>query len=123
MDIKKLDLAGSWAYFDAVDERIGRLGFFLLPVSPEIERETVRGYDRDDYDAIFKSVKKLILDWDLTADGEKLECTDETKNEYLPHLLRIRVRREVKTPDEKDSELLGPAIYKHADEISNFVKN
>lgn len=126
MDVKNLDLGGSWVTLKAVNEKVGELKFRVKPIDTTLEIEIEKLISADKDKELANKIGDIILDWDLLEDGKKLNCNQENKAKYLPYLVRLPVEPydpENKILSEPNKGYLGTQLLAYASDIGNFVKN
>ena len=107
MNVSDLKKDGEWLELEAESERIGKLRFKVLPFTADIDM----GAD------LMGNFVKIIADWDLEKDGEKLPCDEANIKEYMP------VVAVISTKLEEGTSFVGVEILKFAQNVDNFVKN
>ena len=108
MDVSKIEKQGEWLELEAVSEKIGKLRFKIQPITTDIRLS----------EEVEESLAKIVVDWDLEKDGEKLPCNEETIKEYMPFISVV----EVKSEDDR-ATYVGIEIIRFAQNVDNFVKN
>ncbi len=108
MNIKKL-VEGEWMEFEPEDERIGQLRLRVRPMGLDIAAWDLTGPAQ-----MVKVLSELVIDWNLDADGEKIECTPETRATYLPSIYLIKT---------KNGGFVGNEVLAFCQNIGNFLKN
>jgi len=108
MDVAKIEKHGEWLELEAVSEKIGKLRFKIQPITTGIRLS----------EEVEESFVRIIVDWDLEKDGEKLPCNEETVKEYMPFISVVEVKSESDRPT-----FVGIEIIKFAQDVDNFVKN
>ncbi len=108
MNIKKL-VEGEWMEFEPEDERIGELRLRVRPLGLDIAGIELTGAAQ-----MVKVLSDLVMDWNLDADGERIECTPETRATYLPSLYLIKT---------KAGGYVGNEVLAFCQSIGNFLKN
>lgn len=133
MDVSKFQMEGEWLDLEVKSEKKDKsLRLRIKPLSAKDQSDLADAASKDVRE-FFSSISKVIIDWDLTQNGEKLPCNDEEKEKYLPFLIGM----EIKEPEKKDEELdedeeeekekfpnlIGFEILKFAQNFDNFIKN
>ena len=113
MEVKHL-IEGEW--LEAETEKAGPVKLRIRYVS---YHEAVLFRKLKSEEASLEAIENLIIDWDLTDDGKKLECSKENKIKYVPYLIGL----DLKTEDGKSTKSLGLEIMQFAITVSNFTKN
>ena len=71
-----------------------------------------------------KVFRKMLIDavsgWDLTSDGQAIQCNAENRDKYLPIILGLQLKVE---EGEKYGDVLGVALLGFAADSENFLKN
>ena len=113
MDISKL-VEGAWLELYPADERIGpvRLKVNPLPTDTRIDPDVVDGA------ALIEKVTRLVLDWNFESNGEKIECTPETRQKYMGNILRLELKS-----DTEEKAYVAWELIKFCASIDNFLKN
>ena len=145
MDVSKFQIKGEWLELEVASKKvIGPLKFLVKPLSSDDQLD-MADISREDRKAFLNKIQDLVIDWDLTKDGEKLECSDENKKSYLPYLIPMNLKEEKKKKeDEGPKEILadedldkkpeakrarfiqdtvGLRILGFAQDFTNFIKN
>jgi len=107
MDISKLLTAGEWLEVEGVEgyEDFGAFKLKIAPLDPmayfdllaqtkELPGDFLDERAREKVANFISLILELVKDWDFMNDGEKVECTPETKGLYLQRLLWRRVKGE-----------------------------
>lgn len=137
MDVSKFQIKGEWLELEVKSKKlVGPLKFLIKPLSSD-EQLDMADLGREERKKFLAKIQDLVLDWDLTKNGEKLECNDENKKSYLPYLIPMTLK-EKKEEEEKeitaDMDLdkpkpkkipgtVGLAILGFAQDFTNFIKN
>jgi len=74
---------------------------------------------------ITEALIDTVLGWDITLDGQPIECNEANRREWLPYLLGLKVIREDEGQRDKFSldDILGMALLYFAGDPENFLKN
>ena len=142
MDVSKFQVEGEWLELKINSDRVpDPVRFKVKPLSAieQIEYGDVARESREKY---FDKLYDLILDWDLTKNGSKLECTPENRSLYMKFLLPLELEEEKKEgepkeiladedkdkadeeePGKKLKSSVGLAIFEFASDFTNFIKN
>jgi len=121
MDISKLN-SGAWLEVEPIDEKIGTIRLKLSSISMVQAEEFTEIFSEENQNAvrrIMDQISELIVDWNLESEGKKIECNEENKKRYLPHIFKVMVRDE----DKEEPVILGAKIIEFAQNIDNFLKN
>ena len=87
MDVSKFQIKGEWLELEIKSKKVeGPMKFLVKPLSSD-EQMDMAEVGREDRKAFLNKIQDLVLDWDLTKNGEKLECDAESKSVYLPYLI------------------------------------
>lgn len=108
MDVARIEKEGEWLELEAVSEKIGGLRFKVLPITTSTRLT----------DEVEDTFVKIICDWDLDKDGDRLPCNEETIREYMPFVSVVEVKSE-----NEQRAFVGGEIIRFARDINNFVKN
>lgn len=143
MDVSKFQINGEWLELEVESKKVvGPLKFLIKPLSSDDQLD-MADIGRDDQKKFLNTVIDLVLDWDLTRNGEKLPCEGEDKELYLKYLIPMNLKEEKKEEkeDDKPKEIMadedldkkpkpkkipgtiGLAILGFAQDFGNFIKN
>lgn len=142
MDVSKFQIKGEWLELEVESKKvIGPLKFLVKPLSSDDQLD-MADVSREDKKGFLNKIQDLVLDWDLTKNGEKLECNAESKSIYLPYLIPMNLKEEKEDEKEKgimaDEDLdekpepkrarfiqdtVGLRILGFAQDFTNFIKN
>jgi len=144
MDVSKFQIKGEWLELEVESKKvIGPLKFLVKPQTSNDQLDMAE-IGRDDKKGFLTKILDLILDWDLTKNGEPLLCDDENKKAYMPYLIPMNLKKEEKKKEEEPKEILadedldekpepkrarfiqdtvGLRILGFAQDFSNFIKN
>ena len=136
MDVSKFQIKGEWLELEVKSKKlIGSLKFLIKPLSSS-EQLDMADIGRESRTEFLDKIQDLVMDWDLTKDGEKLVCDEENKKSFLPYLIPMTLKEE----EEKEKEItadedlneskakkipgtVGLAILGFAQDFTNFIKN
>jgi hypothetical protein len=107
MNIKNL-VEGEWLELQPEDERIGALRLRVRPLSMDLAATELTGVPQ-----MLALLEGLVMDWNLEADGVKIDCTPETRAAYLPSLYLLKV---------KDGGFVGNEALAFCQQIGNFLR-
>jgi len=144
MDVSKFQIKGEWLELEVKSKKvIGPLKFLVKPLSSDDQLD-MADVSREDKKGFLNKIQDLVLDWNLTKNGETLPCDAENKAAYLPYLIPMNLKEEEKEEDEKPKEILadedldkkpepkrarfvqdtvGLRILGFAQDFTNFIKN
>jgi hypothetical protein len=117
MDIGKLNVDGEWLELEPENEKFGP---FKVKVIPNPFYDAIVDTINQDVTSL---LKRLVVDWDLEKNGEKLPCTKEHKNSYLPTLAGWKIKNAKYTDEGVNYKSVGSEIIAFSQEIDNFTKN
>ena len=137
MDISKFQLGGEWLELK-VKHQDGEMPLKLLvkPLSAP-EQMDLGELARKNTKKFIAKTDDLVLDWDLTEEGERFPCTPENKKKVLPYLTFMSLIEDEEPQDveeKKDEEpqdvepkkaarTVGIAVIEFAQNFDNFIKN
>lgn len=113
MEVKHLN-EGEWLTVDT--EKAGPVKLRIRYVS---YHEAVLFQKLKDEEASLDTIEGLVVDWDLTDNGKKVECSKENKVKYVPFLIGLTLKAE----EGEARRSLGQEIMRFALDPGNFVKN
>ena len=139
MDVTKFQIKGEWLELDVESEKVeGPMKFLIKPLSSDGQLDMAE-VGRESHKDFLNKIQDLVIDWDLTNNGEKLECNDENKKLYLPYLIPMNLKAEKAEKEEgkevmadedldkpkiqKIPDSVGLAILGFAQDFGNFIKN
>lgn len=136
MDVSKFQIKGEWLEIEVASKKIiGPLKFLVKPLSSE-DQIDMASIGRENAKEFLTKIQDLVLDWNLTNNGESLICDDENKKSYLPYLIPMDLKKEKKEEKEimadedldepkveKIPDSVGLAILGFAQDFGNFIKN
>jgi len=136
MDVSKFQMKGEWLELEVESKKlVGPLKFLVKPLSSD-EQLDMAEIGRESSKKFLTKVQDLVMDWDLTKNGEKLECNEENKESFLPYLIPMSLKKEEEEEKEvtADEDLdkpkvkkipgtVGLAILGFAQDFANFIKN
>jgi len=136
MDVSKFQMSGEWLELEVESKKIvGPLKFLIKPLSSD-EQLSMADLGREDNKEFLTRIQDLVLDWDLTKNGEKLACDEENKKSYLPYLFPMTLKKEKEEEKELTADIdldepkpkkipgtVGLAILGFAQDFTNFIKN
>jgi len=84
MDVSKFQIKGEWLELEVESKKlIGPLKFMVKPLTSDDQLDMAE-ISREDKKGFLNKILDLVLDWDLTKNGEPLLCDDENKKAYMP---------------------------------------
>lgn len=136
MDVTKFQIKGEWLEIEVESEKVeGPLKFLIKPLSSDAQMDMAE-VGRESRKEFLTKIQDLVIDWDMTKNGEKLECSAENKKIYLPYLIpmNLKVKKEEEKEIMADEDLdkpktkkipdsVGLAILGFAQDFGNFIKN
>lgn len=136
MDVSKFQIEGEWLEVEVKSKKVtGPLKFLVKPLSSDDQLD-MADMGRENRKEFLIKIQDLVLDWDLTKDGKKLDCNDENKKSFLPFLIPMELKEEKEEEKEvmADEDLdepkskkipgsVGLAILGFAQDFGNFIKN
>ncbi len=146
MDVSKFQIKGEWLELEVESKKvIGPLKFRIKPQTSDDQLDMAE-IGREDKKGFLNKILDLVLDWNLTKDGESLPCDDENKKAYLPYLIPMNLKKEKKEKKEEEQpkeifadedldkkpqpkrarfiqDTVGLRILGFAQDFSNFIKN
>ena len=142
MDVSKFQVEGEWLEVNIDSEKIpDPVKFKIKPLSSMDQLEYGEAA-RDDRAKYLLKLYDLVLDWDLTNNGNKLDCTKANKELYMKYLLPLDLKdpeeeegpkeiladedkdkKEDEKPGKKIKNTVGLAIFNFAKDFTNFIKN
>lgn len=144
MDVSKFQIKGEWLELEVESKKlIGPLKFMVKPLTSDDQLDMAE-ISREDKKGFLNKILDLVLDWDLTKNGEPLLCDDENKKAYMPYLIPMNLKKEKEKKKEEPKEILadedldikpepkrarfvqdtvGLRILGFAQDFTNFIKN
>lgn len=137
MDVSKFQVDGAWLELELESDKIiGPLKLKIKPLSAaeQIEYGRIAAENRDEY---LKKIYDLVLEWNLTNNGQPVPCDEKNRELYLKYLVPLSLkqekkqRKEILADQDKDKEeeepkvkmTVGLAMFNFAKDFTNFVKN
>jgi hypothetical protein len=117
MDIGKFNFDGEWLELQPENEKFGA---FKVKVIPNPFYDAIIDTLNQDVTSL---VKRLVVDWTLEKEGEKVPCNEENKRRYLPPIAGWRIKNAKYTAPEVNYKSVGSEIIAFSQEIENFTKN
>jgi hypothetical protein len=114
MDISKI-CSGAWMTLQPVDEKVGELRLRLAPLPTDFTFDGGAELPK-----IVETLSSYVHEWNLEDGGQPVECSAEKKTQYLPYLLRLRVKGDDNGAPET---LATEAIFRFCADLNNFLKN
>ncbi|MCK5127902.1 MAG: hypothetical protein KAR42_16715 [candidate division Zixibacteria bacterium] len=141
MDVSKFQIKGEWLELEVKSKKvIGPLKFLVKPLSSDDQLD-MADIGRDDKKQFLNTILDLVLDWNLTQNGQKLPCDAENKELYLKYLIPMNLKEKEEEKEKETKEIMadedldkpkpariipdtvGLSILGFAQDFSNFIKN
>lgn len=124
IDIADFQLGGEWLDLDIQSEGGDRsLRVKIKPLSDNEKFMIRKELTAEDVNKFSHRIMSLVIGWDLEDDGKPLECNKKNKENVMPYLVGMPLKKE--KGKEKDPTMLnvGVAILTFAGDFNNFIKN
>jgi len=117
MDVSALNVDGEWLEIETENEDFGKL---RVRVVPRQYGGLIRMAINED---MIQYLSELVVDWDISSNGEKVECSHANKMKYLSVLAGWRIKNPKYQREDIKMKSVGAEIIAFAQDIKNFTKN
>lgn len=116
MDISKYNFEGEWVTIETENADFGKLEVLVVPVGVDKTREIMDGN-------IFAIIDAVVIDWNLTSNGTKIECNTANKKKYLSKIAMWSAKNPQHSKAAGEKKSVGSEIIGFSQNDANFTKN